>query len=473
MGYNFTSEDIKRVLKEISQVIIGARIQAVYQPLKEEVYLEVYTEGISTNLLISIENGFNRLYFTLNRPQNPKNPFSFQMLLRKYLVPSYITDISQVNDDLVVLIKTDEFRLYAELLGRHSNIFLTDTEDVILGSLRENTSQRRPLFVSHKYIPPFKRDLGDKSGVCIPDGCNVSEFYEDYYRKVINEYRMRWLRDRILGRLNARRRHLLRLKEKIESDRSRAQKYSEFLRYAEALKQRRITGITEGIARCEYFNEEGISLMNVPLIRGTDIAENMEYYYKLYKKYKNALPLIEKRASEIEEVLKEVKERISSVESANDLMMLKSFDEPESEESERDILKRDIKEKRYPFRVFYAEGTGRIYSGSDAEENEILTFRYARGNDLWFHVIGYSGSHTVLPLDKNKMPSERQILTAALLAAARSSAPDGETVEVAFTKVKYVRKVRGGAKGAVIFSNEKRLLVRVDKKFPTTLLLIS
>lgn len=473
MGYNFTLEDIKRVILEISELLAGSRIQNVYQPSKDDIYIEIYKKGQTDYLLISTENGFNRLYLTSNRPLSPLNPFSFQMLLRKYIVPSYINEIVQVNQDRVVMLSAGEYKLYAELTGRHSNIFLTDVNDIILGSLKENKSQKRPLFVSLPYIPPFKKEFSNKSPFSIPEQTSPSRFYSDTYEKLIGQHRLESLKRRVLRYLTEQERHLRYIITKIDSDLNRASRYKEFLQYAEALKQNKILSISDNQALCEYYTDKGLCNISVPLIKGGDISSNREYYFKMYKKYKNSIELIKNRRMEIENNLNEILKKKEIVEMADDITLLSNL-LPEKEGENLNIrIERSDNIKKYPFRVFFVEGIGKIYSGSNAEENEILTFKYARGNDLWFHVIGYSGSHTVLPLERGKVPDERQIVTAAKIAAARSSAPDGELVEVAYTRVKYVRKVRGEAKGSVIFSNEKRLFIRVDRSFLSSIIKIS
>ncbi len=473
MGYNFTSEDIKKVMGELSILIKGARLQQVFQPITEEIYFELYVSKITEYLLISIENGFNRIYLVRDKPANmPKNPHSFQMLLRKYIVPSYIYEISQINDDRVIMISLGEFKIFAELTGRHSNIFLVDSNDIILGSLKENTSQKRPLFVSYKYIPPFPKESSLPSKIMIQNDSNISECYARYYEKLINKYRINKARREVIKELNNQERHLLSVLKKIENDKNNAMKYETYLMYAEALKQNRIISMTKDSVLCEYYTKSGLQSITVPLISGLDITRNMERYFKLYKKYKHSISIIERRENEIKKSYEDVIKRKLLAETSDDISYLRSLCKFKSDEEKKDSYFEQYRDKKYPFKVFFLEGVGRIYSGSNAEENEILTFKFARGNDLWFHVIGYSGSHTILPSQNNKVHSEKQIITAALLCAARSSAPDGESVEVAYTKVKYVRKAKGGVKGAVIFSNEKRILVKVNKKFPSTLILL-
>lgn len=474
MGYNFSVKDINRVICEIGDLLVGGRIQGVFQPRRDDVYFEIFTKNDIRLLLVSVENSFNRIYLISKREESPRNPFSFQMLLRKYLINSYIIKIEQLNEDRVVKICTDDFNIYAELTGRHANIFLTDRDDIIMGSLRENLSQKRPLFVSKKYIHPFPVNLRDNAIIDIPAGMNVSKYYEEFYGRVINDFRLESIRGDIIRSLNRRKSHLESVLGKISKDRDRAIKYSEYLKYAEVLKQNLIIKKENGIALCEYYSESGKDTLTVPIDERLSIPENVQRYFGLYKKYKNSLNLIMRREEELSSELDKLVKEIEEVSRSADIEHLKNiWNSIKSTNISRIASKTEKDKREFPFGVFFLEGVGKIYTGSSAEENEILTFKYARGNDLWFHIIGYSGSHVVLPVVRDKIPSERQIMTAALLAAARSSAPDGETVEVAYTRVKYVRKAKGGEKGAVILSKEKRLFVKVDKKFPHTLIRLS
>lgn len=474
MGYNFTIEDIKKVLRELSTEIIRAKIQEVYQPRKEEIYIELYIPQAIKYLLISIENGFNRFYLTNKKPHNPLNPYSFQMLLRKYLVPSYINEVSQINEDRVIRISTEEYKIYAELTGRHANIFLTNSSDTIMGSIRESVSQKRPLFAGYKYIPPFKVEMNLDSKIKINDNCkNISKSYSEFYDDVINKYRTENLKMRILRDLINKENHLIAILEKLKSDKERAIRFNDYLIYAEALKTNKIILKNADSALCEYYSEQGVSKITIPLKEGLTIKENMERYYKLYKKYKDALPIIEQRENEVRKNLEEILNRKSIVENTENILELQSLMERNDPDKTLEYDEREKECKKYPFKVYYIEGVGKIYSGSNDEENEILTFKFSRGNDLWFHIVGYSGSHVVLPLQKDRIPSEKQIIIAAHIAAARSSAPDGESVEVAYTRVKYVRKVKGGQKGSVVFSNEKRIRLKVNKKYISNLLQIS
>ncbi len=473
MGHNFTVIDIERVINELVLLVKGARIQDVFQTSRNDLYIEIYRGEGSRYLLISIENGFNRIYCTYKRESSPSEPFSFQMLLRKYLTGEFIENIEQINKDRVIRISTSEFNVYAELTGRHANIFLTDITNIILGSIRENVSQKRALFVSRKYIPPFPHQFDDVGGLLIPEISSASEFYSEYYSRIIYDYRLLEKKRDILKSLNRKKAHYYSILNKIGIDRTNALKYEQYLKYAEAIKQNVVLEKKRDSVIFEYYTEKGKETIEVPIDCRYSLFENMEKYYRNYKRLKNSLKIIDEREEYIKKRLQEIEGRINQVVNCQSLENLSSFEDRDKRKGTGNTQTMSGGRERLPFAVFYVEGVGKIYSGTDATSNEILTFKFARGNDLWFHVVGYSGSHTVLPVERNKVPSERQILTAAMIAAARSSAPEDESVEVAYTRVKYIRKVKGGEKGSVFFSKEKRIRVRVDKDYINRVIKIS
>ena len=117
---------------------------------------------------------------------------------------------------------------------------------------------------------------------------------------------------------------------------------------------------------------------------------------------------------------------------------------------------------RLPYRKFTSSSGAAILVGRSARDNDALTFRVARGNDLWLHVRGAQGSHVVVP-GAGEAPDSRTLADAALLAAHFSSARGADGVEVAWTRCKYVRKPRDAAPGSVLISQEKALRVRLDE----------
>ena len=125
-------------------------------------------------------------------------------------------------------------------------------------------------------------------------------------------------------------------------------------------------------------------------------------------------------------------------------------------------------EREHPlFRVFHVAGGFEVLAGKNSANNDLLTLKHARPNDLWFHARGSSGSHVVLRVGTGKgEPSKRAIEQAAAIAAFYSGMKNAKTVPVAVTLRKYVRKPRGAPAGTVTIEREKLLFV--EPELPTS-----
>jgi predicted ribosome quality control (RQC) complex YloA/Tae2 family protein len=99
--------------------------------------------------------------------------------------------------------------------------------------------------------------------------------------------------------------------------------------------------------------------------------------------------------------------------------------------------------------------------GRDDADNDALTHRFARPDDVWLHASGVAGSHVVLRMHGRDGNPPRTVLEAAAALAARfSKAKHAGTVPVIWTRKRYVRKPRGGAPGVAVCTHEKTLFVR-------------
>jgi predicted ribosome quality control (RQC) complex YloA/Tae2 family protein len=129
-------------------------------------------------------------------------------------------------------------------------------------------------------------------------------------------------------------------------------------------------------------------------------------------------------------------------------------------------MRKDTKEE-LPFRVFRVAGAFEVWAGKSNTNNDLLTMKYAKPHDLWFHARGASGSHVVLKTGgtKDTVPKEA-IEQAAAIAAFYSKMKTSKLVPVAMTERKYVRKRKGDPPGTVILSREKVILI--EPKLPET-----
>jgi len=101
-----------------------------------------------------------------------------------------------------------------------------------------------------------------------------------------------------------------------------------------------------------------------------------------------------------------------------------------------------------------------VLAGKTDADNDILSLKTAKANDLWFHVRSLPGSHTILRHPDGENPGNATIKAAAAIAAWHSKARNAGTVPVSCTEAKHVGKPRGAKPGSVNIKREKTIKVR-------------
>ncbi|MBC7765199.1 MAG: NFACT family protein [Hyphomonadaceae bacterium] len=130
---------------ELNDRLKDGKIEKVYQPEKDEVCLLVRCQGKSERLLLSASANYPRVHITDVNKENPMSPPMFCMLLRKHLVGGRILRFEQPEFERILNIEIEAYnemgdlttkRLIAEMMGRHSNVMLVDSDNKILDSLK-------------------------------------------------------------------------------------------------------------------------------------------------------------------------------------------------------------------------------------------------------------------------------------------------------------------------------------------------
>jgi len=188
-------------------------------------------------------------------------------------------------------------------------------------------------------------------------------------------------------------------------------------------------------------------------------AENAQRWLRRAKRYQAAAERIESRRTEVREELSRAESLLARAESAQDAGQLAAV---EAEAPAAAPGRKAQAAPRLPYRKFISQSGAPILVGRSARDNDTLTLRVARGNDLWLHARGMQGAHVVVP-GPGESPDPRALGDAALLAAHFSSARGQEGVEVAWTRCKHLRKPTGSAPGSVMVTQEKVLRVRLDQ----------
>lgn len=211
-----------------------------------------------------------------------------------------------------------------------------------------------------------------------------------------------------------------------------------------------------------YYTNEPIT---IPLDDQKTPLENARRYFDKYGKYKRT-----KEA--LTELIVQVKDEISHLES-----IMTALDIAEKEEDLNQIReelmeygyirrkggKKAAQKQRFtskPFHYVSSDGFD-IYVGKNNYQNEELTFKFATGNDWWFHAKGIPGSHVILKSEGKEVP-DSTFEEAGRLAAFYSKGRGQEKVEIDYTPRKNIKKTPGGKPGFVIYHTNYSLNINSD-----------
>ena len=456
--------------------------------------LELFGRAGGTTLLLSAEADLTRLHAVERRPPQPPAPPALQTLLRRELEGARLAALSARAGERVVELRFDApagaLRLVAELTGRHGNIFLVGADGIIRASAGRNLSQRRELVVGKPYVPPAERappadpspaaqssegsevdhtpspraseeSAGERGR--FPLSAALEARYADLEAERAAAEGRKRLREPVRAALARARRAL----EKLAEEAARVPAAEEDRRRADLLKQqlhRLARGAREAVLT--EWTEEGAREVRVALDPALGPRENMERYYRRYRRIADSAARVAARATEVRGREGELVALLAELDRApqdalprleREARRLGAAPRP----APRPRSKRDL--PLPPYRLFRSTAGAAILVGRNAEANDALTVKYARGNDLWLHARGLAGSHVVVKLEKGRAPDGETLLDAAHLAAHFSDGRGEPQLEVVSTRAKYVRKVKGSAPGAVNFSQERTILLRVDR----------
>ncbi|MFZ0391113.1 MAG: NFACT family protein [Calditrichia bacterium] len=191
------------------------------------------------------------------------------------------------------------------------------------------------------------------------------------------------------------------------------------------------------------------------------VAENAEIYFQKAKRAVAGQRQRLQRQKDLQNqaaALKKYREQIQSTEQFRDLEKM------EKELQQIHVLQTDTDKMESVYRPFkqYFFKNWEIWVGKNARSNDEMTFCSAHKEDLWLHAQGAAGSHVVVRCRNRSADPPRNIIEhAARLAARNSAAKHSSYVPVMVTRVKYVRKPRGSAPGAVVPSREKTIFVEI------------
>jgi len=214
----------------------------------------------------------------------------------------------------------------------------------------------------------------------------------------------------------------------------------------------------------EDFYDENMAKIHVPISPILSPQQNAAKFYKDYSRMKNA----EKELTrQIELGTQELSYLQSVLEELNRADTDAALEEIRSELQSGGYIKGDTGKRRMktgklpPMRFESTDGYP-IYVGRNNRQNDELTFRLARKDDLWLHAQKVHGSHVIIAC-AGVTPPDDTITQAAQLAAYYSEAVGGQNLPVDVTPVKQVKKPANGKPGMVIYHTYRTVIVNPYK----------
>ncbi len=160
----------KCISLELSNLLLGGRIEKIYQPEPDEIILMVRANGNNYRLLMSASAKYPRVHITTRQKENPQAAPTFCMLLRKYISGGRIVNIEFHDYERIITINIESIndieeytvkKLTIEIMGRYSNIILVSDQGKILDSIKHvdfGTSSVREVMPGKQYMLPPAQD---------------------------------------------------------------------------------------------------------------------------------------------------------------------------------------------------------------------------------------------------------------------------------------------------------------------------
>ena len=210
-----------------------------------------------------------------------------------------------------------------------------------------------------------------------------------------------------------------------------------------------------------YTNEE----ITIPLDPTLTPLENGKKYFDRYGKLKRTFEALTIQLKETEDEIRHLESISSALDiatSKDDLAQIKEELTTYGYMKRKGVTGKKKKEKivSKPFHYISSDGF-HIYVGKNNFQNDELTFKFATGNDWWFHAKGLAGSHVIVKTNGEELP-DRTFEEAGRLAGFYSKGNGQDKVEIDYTEKKNIKKPSGGKPGFVVYYTNYSLLIAPD-----------
>ena len=467
-------ENIQQVVDEIGPLVIGRYFGKLFQ-LDASAWAIDFGLREGRYLFISVDPASARLHLIKRRLKDlAKGSISrsqFAQLLVSRVSGAHVTSITRDADERVIrmtLEGTDEsgntqlWTLLAQLTGRSANLFLLDKDTIIVSAARsasvngQSIGDLYRLPTTQPSVPAQKKSLVIKG-----DHESLSAALDAHYQELENKNAFERLATKARSKVRQELQQRVKLKSNLEQDLASHGNPDEHKRIGDLLLANISTAKRNNSKTLlKDFYSEGEPEIELEIDKETPLQDEAARYFSRYSKAKRAKQEIEDRLNHITDDLHRLSQKQEWVErliEARDIEILANFVEPSQA---RPRGSRAAEPTKIPgVRVYRSSDGYEVLVGRGARDNDQLTFRIAKPNDLWLHSADYPGSHVVIRREQRKEIPHRTIVEAAQLAARFSQASNDAKVVIHYTPRKFLSKPKGSAPGLVRMSSFKTIVV--------------
>ena len=290
---------------------------------------------------------------------------------------------------------------------------------------------------------------------------SISKVLEQYYasRNIYTRIRQKSVDLRkIVSTALDRNRKKYQLQEKQLKDTDKRDKYKV---YGELIHTYGY-GLAEGAKELEALNYYTNETIKIPLDPTLDAKTNAQKYFDKYNKLKRTYEALTDLIQETQTEIAHLESIATSLDIAlteDDLVQIKE-ELVEFGYIKRKRTDKKAKIKSKPFHYVSSDGY-HMYVGKNNYQNEELTFKFATGNDWWFHAKGMPGSHVIVKSNNEELP-DRVFEEAGKLAGYYSKGRDNDKIEIDYLQKKNIKKPNGSAPGFVVYYTNYSLTIHPD-----------
>lgn len=465
-------QSINEIVAEIAPLLTGRAAGKIFQLSTTSLAVDF---GLRSHgdLFISVAPASPRLYLIKRRIRDlekQSQPLAqFGLTLKKELANTRVKTVKKDPNDRIVRFDfagTDEvgdekaFTLIAQLTGRSANLLLLDDKHRVIQVLRAAGVAGQRVGEVYDEPGPSARSSAKAASPLLEQirsgkFASPSEAADAYFTSLIaqRESAARLATKRAeLRRKISQQQKLLKHLEADWQTHTGAEKHKKVgdLLLANLSTAKRLG---DRVRLSDYFADNAPEI-EIELDENLSLQEEAARRFELYSRSKRALGQIELRIGLVKSEIEKLEEKFARLESETSVLHegplpAASRRAPETKQS-----------ARVPGTRRYISSDGfEILVGRTSHDNDFLTFKVGKPNDLWLHAADYGGSHVVVRNSTRKDVPPRTLIEAAQIAAYFSQARQDPKVDVHYTQRKFVSKPKGAKPGLVRMQRFKNITV--------------